>query len=212
VASYRRRTARLPIRPSAGPGGADGVALDRATARKGSYRIGDRVRVATNGPLKEYTPTGVFTTEDGAVNAGGSLVLFDTPVAQRLFLRPGFFEDVGLTAAAGVPDRTILKGVVPLLPDNATAKTGNSLAADQARQIERRPREGPKTPDGPGPAAKPAGPGPSCEPCAFRRSRLPGAPGRVPGCAGGEPLSASLGPAARPRRFLSPGSSPRGSG
>ncbi|MFE2653904.1 ABC transporter permease, partial [Streptomyces sp. NPDC059346] len=57
-----------------GPAKNGSVALDKDTASKGEYRVGDPVRVATNGPVKEYTLSGVFTTEDGAVNAGGSLV------------------------------------------------------------------------------------------------------------------------------------------
>ena len=84
------------------------IALDKDTARKGKYHVGDQVRVATNGPVKEYALVGVFTTEDGAVNAGGSLVLFDTPAAQTLYLRPGEFQDVTITAEAGASDKRLL--------------------------------------------------------------------------------------------------------
>lgn len=112
------------------------IALDEDSAAKGKYRVGDTVRVATNGPAKEYTLSGVFTTEDGAVNAGGSLVLFDTPVAQKLYLRPGYFKDVTIAAAAGASDQKILGEVKPLLPKDAEAQTGKQLADEQARQIE----------------------------------------------------------------------------
>src|SRR6478735_2012307 len=94
-----------------GPTEPGSIALDRDTADKGEYKVGDTVRVATNGPVKEYTLSGVFTTEDGAVNAGGSLVLFDTPVAQMLFLRPGEFKDVSVTAKPGASDRKLLAAV-----------------------------------------------------------------------------------------------------
>lgn len=119
-----------------GPTAADRIALDRATADKGGYRVGDRVRVATNGPVKEYTLGGVFTTEDGAVNAGGSLVLFDTAVAQKLYLAPGFFENLNISAEPGASDAAILAGVRELLPDNAEAQTGKELSEEQARDIE----------------------------------------------------------------------------
>jgi putative ABC transport system permease protein len=114
----------------------DQIALDKDSAAKGEYKVGDRVRVATNGPVKEYTLSGVFTTEDGAVNAGGSLVLFDTAVAQKQYLQPGHFESVTVTAAPGANDRTILDAVKPLLPDTAEAQTGQALADEQAEQIE----------------------------------------------------------------------------
>jgi putative ABC transport system permease protein len=112
------------------------IALDKDSADKGKYRVGDTVRVATNGPAKEYTLSGVFTTEDGAVNAGGSLVLFDTPVAQKLYLQPGYFKDVTIAAAADASDQKILDEVKPLLPKDAEAQTGKQLADDQAREIE----------------------------------------------------------------------------
>ncbi|MFP1629107.1 ABC transporter permease [Streptomyces sp. 5K101] len=119
-----------------GPRAAGEIALDKDSAAKGAYKVGDTVRVATNGPVKEYTLAGVFTTEDGAVNAGGSLVLFDTAVAQKLYLQPGYYKDVTVTAAAGASDARILDAVEPLLPEDADARTGTQLADDQARQIE----------------------------------------------------------------------------
>ncbi|ELS53843.1 ABC transporter permease [Streptomyces viridochromogenes] len=112
------------------------IALDEESAAKGEYQVGDRVRVATNGPVKEFTLSGVFTTEDGAVNAGGSLVLFDTAVAQKQYLKPGYFQSVTVTAAPGASDAKILDAVEPLLPDSAEARTGQALADEQAEQIE----------------------------------------------------------------------------
>lgn len=119
-----------------GPVKDDQIALDKESAVKGEYQVGDRVRVATNGPVKEYTLSGVFTTEDGAVNAGGSLVLFDTAVAQKQYLKPGYFESVTVTAATGASDAKVLDAVKPLLPDTAEARTGQALADEQAEQIE----------------------------------------------------------------------------
>ncbi|WP_326765970.1 ABC transporter permease [Streptomyces sp. NBC_01591] len=119
-----------------GPVAADRIALDKETAKRGEYQVGDKVRVATNGPVKEYTLSGVFTTEDGAVNAGGSLVLFDTEVAQKLYLRPGMFRDANVSATPGTSAEQLLAGVKPLLPKDAEAKTGQALADEQAKQIE----------------------------------------------------------------------------
>ncbi|MEV6795028.1 FtsX-like permease family protein [Streptomyces sp. NPDC051320] len=113
------------------------IALDRSTADKGGYQVGDTVRVATNGPVREYELAGIFDTEDGAVSAGGSLVLFDTSVAQKLYLEPGYFEDVNVAAAGGASAQRILADVKPLLPKNADAQTGKQLADDQAKQIEK---------------------------------------------------------------------------
>lgn len=119
-----------------GPAKNDSVALDKDTASKGEYRVGDPVRVATNGPVKEYTLSGIFTTEDGAVNAGGSLVLFDTATAQQLYLKPGVFQSATVSAAGGVSDQKLLGAIKPLLPKDASAQTGRALADQQAKDIE----------------------------------------------------------------------------
>ncbi|MFC8074307.1 ABC transporter permease [Streptomyces sp. NPDC057307] len=120
----------------AGPTEAGQIALDKSTASRGEYKVGGPVRVSTNGPVKEYTLSGVFTTEDGAVNAGGSLVLFETSVAQKLYLEPGFFQNATVTAAPGASDAKILDAVEPLLPKDAEAQTGKQLADQQAADIE----------------------------------------------------------------------------
>ncbi|MFD0036704.1 ABC transporter permease [Streptomyces anulatus] len=119
-----------------GPAKNGSVALDKDTASKGKYRVGDPVRVATNGPVKEYTLSGIFATEDGAVNAGGSLVLFDTATAQQLYLKPGVFQSATVSAAGGVSDQKLLSAIKPLLPEDASAQTGKALADQQAKDIE----------------------------------------------------------------------------
>ncbi|MFJ7271442.1 ABC transporter permease [Streptomyces sp. NPDC099050] len=119
-----------------GPAKAGEIALDKETAKRGAYKVGDKVRVADNGPAKEYALTGVFTTEDGAVNAGGSLVLFDTPTAQQLYLEPGFYDELAVSAKAGTSADQLLTEIKPLVGKDVTAETGAELAAKQAKDIE----------------------------------------------------------------------------
>ncbi|MFF2194736.1 ABC transporter permease [Streptomyces sp. NPDC058157] len=129
---------RYTFTDGTGPAKDDQIALDKESAAKGGYKTGDKVRVATNGPVKEFTLTGVFTTEDGAVNAGGSLVLFDTKVAQELYLQPGFYDELAVTAKAGTSADQLLADIKPLLDAKHTkAQTGKALAAQQAKDIEK---------------------------------------------------------------------------
>ncbi|MCX5406808.1 ABC transporter permease [Streptomyces sp. NBC_00335] len=119
-----------------GPAKAGEIALDKDTAKRGAYKVGDKVRVADNGPAKEYTLAGVFTTEDGAVNAGGSLVLFDTPTAQQLYLQPGYYDELAVSAKAGASADQLLAEIKPIVGKDAKAQTGAALAAEQAKDIE----------------------------------------------------------------------------
>jgi putative ABC transport system permease protein len=121
-----------------GPAQAGDVALDKDTAAKGGFHVGDPVEVATNGPVKTYTVTGIFTTDDGAVTAGGSLVLFNTANAQQMYLTPGHYQELTIAGAKGASQQQILDEVKQLLPKDGTAdaQTGKQLADAQAKQIE----------------------------------------------------------------------------
>ncbi|MEU4272082.1 FtsX-like permease family protein [Streptomyces sp. NPDC026092] len=120
----------------AGPLQDNQIALDKDTADKGGYKVGDTVRVATNGPVKEYTLSGIFTTEDGAVQAGGSLVVFDNSVAQNLYVKQGFYRDAIVVAKPGTDADKLLDEVLKVVPKAATAQTGQALADQQAKDIE----------------------------------------------------------------------------
>ncbi|WP_424213430.1 ABC transporter permease [Streptomyces sp. BI20] len=119
-----------------GPAADNAIALDKDTAERGKYKVGDTVRVAGNGPVREYKLAGVFTTEDGQVNAGGTLVLFTGAEAQKLYLKPGFFTEVSVAAKAGATPEKLLTEVKPLLNKSADAKTGKALAEQQAKSIQ----------------------------------------------------------------------------
>ncbi|MFD9333470.1 ABC transporter permease [Streptomyces sp. NPDC060028] len=128
---------RYTFTEGTGPAKDGEIALDKETASKGGYKVGDKVRVATNGPVKEYALAGVFTTEDGSVNAGGSLVLFDTAVAQQLYLKPGFYQELSVSAKAGTTADQLLAEIKPQLDGkNTQAQTGAQLAKDEAKGIE----------------------------------------------------------------------------
>ncbi|CAL9454598.1 hypothetical protein SUDANB120_02512 [Streptomyces sp. enrichment culture] len=127
---------RYAFTAGSGPAKAEEIALDRASAKAGRYSVGDKVRVATNGPVKEYTLSGVFTTEDGAVNAGGSLVLFDAKVAQELYLAPGYYSELAVAAKPGTDAAKLLADVTPVVGKDAKAETGAALAERNAKSIE----------------------------------------------------------------------------
>ncbi|WP_328929580.1 FtsX-like permease family protein [Streptomyces sp. NBC_00190] len=115
-----------------GPTGDDRVALDETTAARGGYRVGDTVRVGTDEGASSYTLSGVFRTDGTTRSSGGSLTLFTDAAAQRLFLQPGRYQIVELTAAPGTDAQQLLRRVESVLPQDAGAATGAQLARIQA--------------------------------------------------------------------------------
>ncbi|MET7905892.1 ABC transporter permease [Streptomyces sp. NPDC005355] len=112
------------------------IALDSKSAERGHYKAGDSIRVSVDGPVRAEKIVGVFTTDDGNVAAGGSLALFDNATAQRLFAKPGQFDEIDVKAAPGTSQAALKSAVDKILPKEAEAATGQKLADDQAEQIK----------------------------------------------------------------------------
>ncbi|MBL1101348.1 ABC transporter permease [Streptomyces coffeae] len=127
---------RYTLTDGRAPKAAGEVALDAKSAGRGHYAVGDTIRVSVDGPVRKEKVVGVFTTDDGNVAAGGSLALFDTPTAQRLFAKPGQFDEIDVKAAAGTSQTALKSAIDKVLPKEAEAETGQKLADDQAEQIK----------------------------------------------------------------------------
>ncbi|MDX3069705.1 ABC transporter permease, partial [Streptomyces sp. ND04-05B] len=127
---------RYPLQDGTAPKGTDEVAIDAETARRAGYRVGDTIRLSVDGPVLTPTVSGIFTTDDGNVAAGGSLALFDTATAQKLFHVEGEYDEITVAAAAGTSQTGLRQAVDKVLPeDTAETITGQQLADQQATQI-----------------------------------------------------------------------------
>ncbi|MFE2728014.1 ABC transporter permease [Kitasatospora sp. NPDC059327] len=131
------RDARYPMAEGQGPKSSKEIALDRTTADKGGYKVGDTVRFASNGPVAEAKLTGVFTTDDPVVNTGGTLTLFDRATAQQLLLEPGRYSSVVLAAKPGTSQDALLAQVQEKLPagQQIDIETGQQLKDDEQKMI-----------------------------------------------------------------------------
>ena len=130
------KDSRISLKEGRGPAAEDELALDARTAWKAGYRIGDTVRFAIDGPGLAKKLVGTVATDDPRVNAGGTLTLFDTRTAQKLFLHPGQFHEIAVAAKPGTDPSELTDRVRALLPDKgARATSREDLAAEQAEQI-----------------------------------------------------------------------------
>jgi putative ABC transport system permease protein len=122
---------RHPITAGAPPRAEGEIAVDATTAARTGYAVGDTVRLSVDGPVREEKVTGIFTTEDGNVSAGGTLTLFDTATAQRLFAEPGHYNRIELTAAPGTTPERLQRQAERIVPPGVEAITADALAAEQ---------------------------------------------------------------------------------
>ena len=123
----------LAILSGHAPHGRDQVVLDQKTADRGGYALGDRIRLITTSRLM-LTPelVGIAGFPEGGSLNGATLALFDTPTAQQLFLEGrDVYNDVWVTADAGVSQAELRDRVAAALPAGYRAVTGDK-AADQS--------------------------------------------------------------------------------
>ncbi|OIJ63012.1 ABC transporter permease [Streptomyces mangrovisoli] len=127
---------RYPLTSGSAPRGANQVAIDADTARRAGYKVGDTVRISVDGPVLTPTISAIFTTDDGNVAAGGSLALFDTATAQKLFGKAGTYDEIDVQAKAGTSQAALKSALDTALPQKTVeTTTGKKLADDQAEQI-----------------------------------------------------------------------------
>lgn len=128
--------ARHPLVEGRAPRGEGELAVDGGTAAAGRLRIGDTVTLATDGPVMTKRLVGIVTTKDTRVTAGGTLALFDTATAQRLFASPGHYTGINVYAVPGADRAELSRLVTAALPaDRAEAVSGSALGDQQAFYI-----------------------------------------------------------------------------
>ncbi|MFH8751489.1 ABC transporter permease [Streptomyces rimosus] len=129
---------RYPLVQGRGPASAGEIALDEGTVKKGGLKVGDTVRFATDGPALTKKLVGIVHSEDPKITAGGSLALFDTATAQKLFTHPGTYDELVVSSKPGTDEAALTDAVKKVLPkDRAEATSGTALAAEQAKMVER---------------------------------------------------------------------------
>ncbi|QIJ63130.1 ABC transporter permease [Streptomyces sp. JB150] len=127
---------RYPLVEGHAPKGRGEVVIDAKTAERTGYRVGDTLRLSVDGPVLTPRIAGVFTTDDGNVAAGGSLALFDTATAQRLFGKTGTYDQIAVKAKPGVSQGALKAQLDKALPaDLVETTTGQRLAEEQAEAI-----------------------------------------------------------------------------
>jgi putative ABC transport system permease protein len=116
------------------PRGETEVVVDRSSADRERYRVGDQVQVVTaGGEPQPFTVAGILDAEQFR---GVALAGFDLPTAQRLFNREGELDRVDVEAAAGVDQRLLRDQIAATLGADVEAVTGSFLADEQAGDLQ----------------------------------------------------------------------------
>jgi putative ABC transport system permease protein len=109
------------------------VAIDRGTANKYGFKVGDTVTVSGAAPAKQYTVSGVATLA-GKDNLGGArLVVFTIPEAQRITGHDGY-DSISVSTGGGDPDE-VKAAIQSKLGDDYLVRTGEEAAEQLAQDL-----------------------------------------------------------------------------
>ncbi|MDA0185021.1 ABC transporter permease [Solirubrobacter phytolaccae] len=115
------------------PTTADQVALDRGTAKKFDFKVGDKVTVSGRAPAKQYTVSGIATI-GGQDNLGGArMVAMTLPEAQRMTGHDGY-DSISVSTGGADPD-TVKSAITQKLGRDYLVRTGKEAAEQQAQDL-----------------------------------------------------------------------------
>ena len=115
------------------PSAPDEMAIDKSTADKKHYTIGDTIGVIARGPVKTFRIVGLV--KFGGLNSlgGATLSIFDLPTAQRLFDKIGRLDSIGVASKPNVTPAELVSQIRPILPPTAQVRTGQAQAKQASK-------------------------------------------------------------------------------
>ncbi len=108
------------------------VVVDRSTASKEDFEVGETIGVQAEGPVQRLKLSGIVEFSSGLTIGGATLAGFDLPTAQRLFKKEGQFDEIAVSAKPNVTDAELVRQISEILPPTAQVRTGSEQAAEDA--------------------------------------------------------------------------------
>lgn len=126
-----------PYRLVAGhaPTAADDVIMDKATATKYHFAVGDRVLMNLPDRAQRFTVSGIVTYGSADNLAGVTLAGFDLGTAQRLFHARGRFDTISVLARPGADNVRLQRAIARVLPAGVEVVSGQTVANELSTAV-----------------------------------------------------------------------------
>jgi len=113
-----------------GPKSDDEVVLDKGSADRAGYAVGDRATVLVPGRALEVTVTGIATFQGADSPGGASFTMFTFEAAQRYVGEAGKVDSVSLSAMPDVSEAELVAQAEEILPAGLEALTGEEFTEE----------------------------------------------------------------------------------
>jgi putative ABC transport system permease protein len=129
LSPYRLVQGRAPVGP-------DDVVIDKATATKYNFTVGDRVLINLPDRPHTYRITGIVTFGSDDNLAGITLAGFSLPTAQAVFNARGSFDTISVLAAAGADTVRLQRAIAAILPAGGQVVSGQALVSELSTAVD----------------------------------------------------------------------------
>jgi putative ABC transport system permease protein len=125
----------LVLVSGAWPGARD-IVIDKTTAKRKHFAVGDQIGVQADGPVKRFRISGIVKFGSAASLGGATLAGFALPTAQQLFHKPGKLDEISIAKKPGTSQAQLLSEVRAILPPTAQVRTGDAQAKEDRKQSD----------------------------------------------------------------------------
>jgi putative ABC transport system permease protein len=125
----------LELKSGRWPANPDEVAIDSGTAEDQGYEIGDRVKVASLQPVREFEVVGVARYPGVDSIGGATFAVLNLPTGQELFDRSGELDAISVAATGTSSPDELVQDLKHALPDTVKVQTGADEADEQSDEV-----------------------------------------------------------------------------
>jgi putative ABC transport system permease protein len=112
------------------------VVIDKSTAGKEHFKIGQVIGVQTIGSVQNLRVSGIVKFGSVGTIGGATLAGFALPTAQQLFGKPGKLDEIAIASKSGVSSDQLLQQIRGILPADTQVRTGTGQAHQDSKETD----------------------------------------------------------------------------
>ncbi|HEX4718717.1 MAG TPA: FtsX-like permease family protein [Thermoleophilaceae bacterium] len=113
------------------------VALDKFTAERHKFQVGDQIGIAGHVPARHYRLVGIARYGDVSSFGGASIAILTLPEAQALTGNRRQLQSIVVANSAGISDQELKQRIRAVLPASVDVRTGKEQAAKQTADTKK---------------------------------------------------------------------------
>jgi putative ABC transport system permease protein len=119
------------------PSRANEVTLDKFSADKAGYQVGDTVKLSAEGPQQRFRLSGIAKFGEANSLGGAAIAIVTRPVAERMLRLHDEFTTIDVATEPGTTPSELASAIRAVLPArDATVRTGEQQAASDSQDIK----------------------------------------------------------------------------